>query len=58
MKNQTVKINSAYRELAEDPVFKNLGLNADLIDKMTYLSKKELAKHSAIKGKQNFIKFA
>lgn len=44
--------------LENDPIFERLGGgNVDIIDKMRYLSKKELAKHRAIVTNQDFQKF-
>jgi len=44
--------------LEDDPVFKKLGGGkADVIDKMSYLSKKELAKHKALVRKHNFAEY-
>jgi hypothetical protein len=41
--------------LMNDPAFNYLGeAGADMIDKMKYLSKKELAKHKALKTTKNF----
>ncbi len=39
-------------------MFQNLGgAKADLIDKMSYLSKKELAKHNALANRHNFAEY-
>ena len=54
-KYSTLKKGGIYSALGDDPIFRNLGGGkVDIIDKMRYLSKKELAKHNAIKRKQDF----
>lgn len=57
-KNSSAKKVKIPAGLEDDPVFQKLGGGkADLIDKMSYLSKKELAKNNALVNKHNFAEY-